>query len=487
VLSAGAILNETYELIEPLGRGGMGEVWKARHLRLPKEVALKVLASSVEDSAEVMARFRREAEITSRLGHPHIVEVLDFNVLPDGRAYLVMELLKGETLRQCLKKGLLSLHESLNVLAQVSSALQAAHGASVVHRDLNPSNIFLTWLPGPAGPELCVKVLDFGISKIQGSETLVTRDNSVMGTPAYMSPEQARGLNSEIDARSDQFALATIGYEMLSGQRPFAGESMAESVHKVVYEETPSLRKARPDLAEHLVAAIERAMAKEPRRRFPDIGAFLSALQGGTAAAPDGSDATLAPVTVASPARARPLTERPVARRHELWIVVLGLVLAVAGVVVATLVGRKPEPPSREAAPDSSRPRPDSRSDGRSFADARRAPADSSRPDGPRALPARKGHVHWPVAQDPLARDADFLAAQAALGKGEYDAALRLSQRVLYTYKGDELSSSRVFALRASAYCGQRDLGNAKAMLRRVKPQHQRKARELCARLGQSL
>jgi len=511
VSSPGTILGDSYELLELLGRGGMGEVWRARHLRLPKEVAIKLLHSCLEQSPEMLARFRREAEVTSRLGHPHIIEVLDYNVLPDGRAYLVMELLEGMTLRQRLAKGPLSVEETLSILAQVASALQAAHGAGVVHRDLNPSNIFLTWRPAVAGDELCVKVLDFGISKIQGASTLVTSSDSVLGTPAYMSPEQAGGHSAEVDGRADQFALAVVGYELLSGQRAFTGRSMAELIHRVVYEESPSLRQVRRDLPEHLTAAIERGMAKDPRRRYPEIGAFLAAVMGAPTADPP--DETHAPVTVATPTRARRQGAHALsssrARRRWPWLVgPLVLVLAAGGGVVWWSQG--PGPGGSAGRADAGAPASDGRSpdrrppDGRSLdgrppdgrppdgrpPDGRspdgRSPLDARGPETPRPAPGAKPPRRAPRAEAPV-HNPDLEAARAALSSGDFDEALRRSARALYACKDDASASSQVFALRASAYCGKHDLGNAKAMLRQVLAPHRRGVRAFCARFDQPL
>lgn len=277
---SGLVISDTYELISLLGQGGMGEVWKARHLRLPKEVALKILKSSAQASEEVVARFRREAEIISKLGHPGIVEVLDFNYLPDGRAYIAMELLSGEDLATRLSKGPVDYKNSISIINQVGAALQATHRAGIVHRDLKPENLFLSHREGIVETELSVHILDFGISKIHDSNTLMTQEHSILGTPSYMSPEQAKGLHTQIDARTDQFALATIAYELFTNQRAFFGAKVTEVLFKVVYEQPISIRKLKPDLPKHVLAAIEKAMAKSPEDRFKDIAEFVQALMG---------------------------------------------------------------------------------------------------------------------------------------------------------------------------------------------------------------
>jgi serine/threonine-protein kinase len=250
-------------------------------LRLPgKRVAVKVLHGVAAADREAFARFRREAEIASRIGHPNIVQVHDFNVLPSGTPYLVLELLDGEDLAHRLTRGPLPLEEALAITRQIGAALHAAHKADVVHRDLKPGNIFLASLE--IGGELVdqVKVLDFGISKIRGSQTVVTQESAMLGTPQYMAPEQALGKNSELDARTDVFALGAIVYEMLSGQALFAGSSLAAVVYKVVFEPTPPLQQAAPHVPASVAAAVEQALAKDPAQRFGDVGAFVTALTG---------------------------------------------------------------------------------------------------------------------------------------------------------------------------------------------------------------
>jgi serine/threonine-protein kinase len=277
----GTVLRDTYELTSLLGKGGMGSVFLARHLRLPgKQVAVKVLLRSDDLSEEQFARFRREAEIASQLGHPNIVEVLDFHSLEDGTPYLVMEYMRGESLAQRLRKGRLSMREAFSIARQMGSALQAAHRAGVVHRDLKPANVFLVPTETEGMATERVKLLDFGISKLLGSQTLQTQDDVLMGTPRYMAPEQAMGRNREVDARSDIFAFGCIVYEMLCGDSPFAGGTIAEVVYRVVNEHPESLASRVPDLPARAVAAVDRALAKAPKDRYPDVATFIAELTG---------------------------------------------------------------------------------------------------------------------------------------------------------------------------------------------------------------
>jgi len=280
-IKVGTVLRDTYELTSLLGKGGMGSVFLARHLRLPgKQVAVKVLLHSDDLSEEQYARFRREAEIASQLGHPNIVEVLDFHSLEDGTPYLVMEYLRGESLGQRLRKGRLSMREAFSIARQMGSALQAAHRAGVVHRDLKPANVLLVPTDSEGMIVERVKLLDFGISKLMGSQTLQTQEDVLMGTPRYMAPEQAMGRNRDVDARSDIFAFGCMVYEMLCGDSPFAGGTIAEVVYRVVHEHPESLASRMPDLPGRAVAAVDRALAKNPKDRYPDVATFIAELTG---------------------------------------------------------------------------------------------------------------------------------------------------------------------------------------------------------------
>jgi serine/threonine-protein kinase len=278
----GTVLRDTYEIVSQIGKGGMGAVFSARHLRLPgKHVAVKVLLGEANLNPELYARFRREAEIASQLGHPNIVEVLDFHSLEDGTPYMVMEYLRGENLARRLKHGALPLPEVLTMARQIGSALQAAHRAGVVHRDLKPANVFL--VPTEAGGELTerVKLLDFGISKILASQTVQTQDAMLLGTPQYMSPEQALGKNSELDARTDIFSLGCMLYEMLSGKPPFdGGGSTLAVVYRIVHERAAPLATRCPHLPAHILSAVDKALEKDPKDRFQDVGALILALTG---------------------------------------------------------------------------------------------------------------------------------------------------------------------------------------------------------------
>jgi serine/threonine-protein kinase len=279
-VDVGSVIADTYKIEALLGRGGMGAVFLASHRRLAgKQVAIKILHTEIEDT-DIVARFKREAEIAAKLNHPNIVGVIDYNVSPDGTPYLVLDYLEGETLAQRIARGPLPLDQVVSIVRQVGSGLAAAHRAGIVHRDLKPQNIFL--VPTEVDGRLVeiAKVLDFGISKIRGSQTVKTQDSALLGTPQYMAPEQATGQHANVDERTDIFAFGAIVYEMLSGEPAFGGASIPEVVFKVVYEQPAALDEKAPTAPPAVVAAVAQAMAKPSDQRFPTVTAFVEAVTG---------------------------------------------------------------------------------------------------------------------------------------------------------------------------------------------------------------
>ena len=277
-LSAGAVLSGTYRVVRAIGRGATGEVYEVRHLRTKASLALKLLTADNSVAPKTFQRFRREAEIASNLNHPNIVKVVDFEFLPDGRPFLVMELLVGRELTKLLEPRI-PIHpvEIANITDQIASALSAAHHRGIVHRDLKPRNIFMMEMPGKGGREL-VKLLDFGISKVHGGVSDLTSTNAILGTPNYMSPEQAIGRADEADGRADQFALAALVYEMLCGRMAFVGDSPVSVMYRVVHEQPPKLRALIPSLPPAVEKVVNRGLAKRPEDRFPTVEAFADAL-----------------------------------------------------------------------------------------------------------------------------------------------------------------------------------------------------------------
>ncbi len=279
-IDVGSVIAGTYTIEALIGQGGMGAVFLASHNRLPgKKVAIKMLHADVSND-EVLARFKREADIASRLDHPNIVKVDDYDFLPDGTPYIRLEYLQGESLAQRLKGGALPVEQVMYIARQVGSALAAAHRAGIVHRDLKPQNIFLVPTEVDGQSIEIAKVLDFGISKIRGSSTVQTQDSALLGTPQYMAPEQATGQQASVDERTDEFALAAIVYEMLTGQPAFQGASIPEVVFKVVYEQPVPLAQLVPALAPEVVACVTRAMSKPSAERFPTVTEFVETMTG---------------------------------------------------------------------------------------------------------------------------------------------------------------------------------------------------------------
>jgi serine/threonine-protein kinase len=260
----------------------MGSVYEASHLRLTRRFAIKVLMPQLADRGEALNRFRREAEIIGAIGHPHIVEVIDYNHTPGGAPYMVMELLEGETLAaRIAREGQLSLGDTARIFMQAASALESAHDKGVVHRDLKPQNIFLARVGRRSD---FVKVVDFGISKVLSAATGLTRTNAVMGTPWYMAPEQVHEA-SEVDHRADVWAMGTILYEMLAGRLAFPGTTAMAVLYKVVHEPPAPLRTLRPDLPAPVEECVMRALGKTREERFPSMLAFWEVFSAAVRAA----------------------------------------------------------------------------------------------------------------------------------------------------------------------------------------------------------
>jgi serine/threonine-protein kinase len=271
------VLDGKYQLIRTVGEGAMGMVYVARHLRLGKHFALKLLRPDLMSSAEMTLRFEQEARAASAIGHPHIVEVTDLGQSPEGFLFLVMEMLTGHTLAEALEEGgRLGMARAVDITCQILDGLEAAHGHRVVHRDLKPENVFLC---SRFDREDFVKVLDFGIARCfdDPKAMRLTQTGLVMGTPHYMAPEQARGL--EADHRVDVYAAGVMLYEMITGEQPFVGSNYNAVMMEVIKGDCPLPRELAPEIPGALEAAIIRAMAADPKRRYQSALEFRTALE----------------------------------------------------------------------------------------------------------------------------------------------------------------------------------------------------------------
>ncbi len=276
----GAVLANTYRIEKMINEGGMGAIYRARHIRTGGTCAVKILHSRSAQNSDLYERFQDEARIISSLHHPNIVTVMDLDKDQTGCAFIVMELLEGEDLQDRLERlGKLPLEDALEISKQVGSALQAAHQRGVIHRDLKPRNIFLSQQDVGGKIVEIAKVIDFGVSKIPRPADRATRDLLVLGTPRYMAPEGAMGQNSQIDGRSDQWSVAVILYRMLSGKLPFDQESVIDLFKQVINEDPVPLETLVPDLPPNIGLAIKRALSKKKEARFPTMVEFLAAIE----------------------------------------------------------------------------------------------------------------------------------------------------------------------------------------------------------------
>ena len=272
----GQIVDERYRLLEPIGEGGMGTVYRAEHVKLRRRVALKLLTAELGMNADLRSRFEREARTLAALNHPNVAHIHSVDQVGDV-CFLVLELVPGETLEERLKRGPLPIDEAIEVCIQIAEGLEAAHETGVIHRDLKPANVRIT-------PEGKVKVLDFGLAKPAresqpGSSTdsvLSTEAGRLLGTPTYMAPEQARG--KPIDRRVDVWAFGCVLYECLTAQRAFAGETLTD-VFAAVIEREPDLARLPAATPRTVRELLRRCLVKDPRRRLRDVGEARLALE----------------------------------------------------------------------------------------------------------------------------------------------------------------------------------------------------------------
>jgi serine/threonine-protein kinase len=271
-----------YRIVRLIGEGGFGEVYLAENPLIERRAAVKILHPALAQDAELVRRFLNEARAASAIRHPNIIEVFDAGLTSEGSPYILMEFLDGMSLQKRLANSFrLELADVLHIAAQAGSALSAAHAAGIVHRDLKPENMFLLPDPNAPGGER-VKILDFGIAKIKAragtSGSVQTQTGLIMGSPAYMSPEQCKD-SADVDLRSDIYSFATILYEALAGRPPFTSTSGTELLVMHLTGTPRPLRELVAEVPGHVDNAIARALSRQREDRFDDIGSFLSALR----------------------------------------------------------------------------------------------------------------------------------------------------------------------------------------------------------------
>ncbi len=306
-LQPGQVISGRFRLEKLLGQGGMGTVWEARHLSLETQIAIKFLNPDLSRRHDVLARFAREATSAARISSPHVVSILDSGFTDDGRGFIAMELLRGEDLgRRLARLGTLTLSETARLVAQVSRGLAKAHAVGVVHRDLKPENIFVL----DEDDTFTVKILDFGIAKSIGPEaaTHKTDTGQLLGTPLYMSPEQALG--RPIDNRSDLYSLAVVAYRCLAGRPPFTHDAVGELIVAVSTHATPPPSEFNPDLSAEVDAWFVAALAKDPSARCCQKAGEVA--DSFARACGNGSST---PLPSSDPPRVRP--SRPPPRRND--------------------------------------------------------------------------------------------------------------------------------------------------------------------------
>jgi eukaryotic-like serine/threonine-protein kinase len=280
LLEPGHVIDGKYRLVRIIGTGGMGAVYEGENTLIRRRVAIKVLHAANTNNADSVRRFEREAQAAGQIGNDHILEIIDLGSLPNGDRYLVMEYLDGETLAERIERfGRLTPAQIAPIARQFLEALISAHAAGIIHRDLKPENIFI--LRSKAGRADFVKLIDFGISKFsrpfEGAEHRMTRADAVLGTPCYMSPEQARGA-SKTDVRSDIYSCGVILYEAVTGRLPFEGTSFNDLMFKIALSDAPSPIAVQPDLDPEFAHIINHATVRDPNRRYSSALEFAQAL-----------------------------------------------------------------------------------------------------------------------------------------------------------------------------------------------------------------
>ena len=349
-----------YRIIEQIGEGGMGSVWLAEHMTIGRRAAVKMLHGEFSGRQEIVQRFFNEARAATQITDPGIVQIFDFGTTPEGRAFIVMELLDGEPLdRRLARVGKLPVHDSLRIMRQVASTLGAAHARGIVHRDLKPENIFMVRDPEVPGGERA-KILDFGIAKLSDNAGVKTQTNAIMGTPQYMSPEQCRG-SGKVDARSDVYALGCVMTALITGEPPFVAEGPGELIVMHLQQSPPPLSSRVPHVPPAVEQVVARCLAKNVDERFAsglELAQALAMLITSTsqppgspiALGPQSPTIALGPTTTLTGAagQAASTVPPPSSSKKGLVFAIVGLLVVgggVAGVMVAKSGSSDSTPP----------------------------------------------------------------------------------------------------------------------------------------------
>ncbi|MCH8021158.1 serine/threonine protein kinase, partial [candidate division KSB1 bacterium] len=258
-----------YKVVDYLGGGGMGVVYKAEDIKLKRTVALKFLPLEFTRNPEAKARFMKEAQAASALDHPRIGTIYEVNETDDGHMYIAMAFYEGETLKDVLERGTIPLKRVIELVLQVANGLASAHEKEITHRDIKPANIMIT-------EDGFVKIVDFGLAKL-GDSTKITKSGMAMGTPAYMSPEQVKG--TQVDHRSDIWSLGIILYELLTGQLPFRGDNEMSMLYNIVNEEPIPASQYNPEIPSQIEKIIQHSIVKNTSERYASINEFIEDLK----------------------------------------------------------------------------------------------------------------------------------------------------------------------------------------------------------------
>jgi TolB-like protein/tRNA A-37 threonylcarbamoyl transferase component Bud32/Tfp pilus assembly protein PilF len=309
-----------YKILEKLGSGGMGTVYKARDTKLERFVALKFLPAHLSQAEEEKKRFIHEAKTASALDHPNICTIYEINETEDEQLYIVMACYEGESLKDKIERGPLPVEEAISIAMQIARGLEKAHSKKIVHRDIKPANILIT-------TDDQVKIVDFGLAKLAG-RTVLTKEGTTLGTVAYMSPEQTQG--SDVDERTDVWAFGVILYEMLTGKRPFTGDYEQAVIYSIINQEPEPVTELRPEVPPSLGQIVERALEKEPEKRYQKVEELLADLES--------ISAGIVPEEIQARMRKAKLRKR---KRSILYGVTAGLLIA--AVTVLILISRQAE------------------------------------------------------------------------------------------------------------------------------------------------